>query len=93
MIFGHMIIQTGFLHERLPAHFAHFPPVTGVYPLVEVQSSLPQECLPTISTVVILNRLMFKLVFVHALEAKGLVLTLFALIFLSQHVEVVYMFP
>lgn len=83
MVLRHVVIQTGLLHERLPAYPANFPSVSSMYPLVQIQGRFPQERLLTKPAVVVLNRLMFILMLVHTFEAEGLVFAKLALIFLA----------
>lgn len=92
MILGHVIVQTGFLHESLAADGTHFPPVPRVNPLVEIQRRLPKERLSAELAVVILDRPMFKLMLVQTFETEGLVVAKITLVLLTEHVEVVDMF-
>lgn len=90
VVLCHVIVQTRFLHERLAAHLAHFPPVSRVDPLVQVQGRLPQERLLAEPALVILHRLVLELMLVHTFEAKRFVLAKLAFVPLAHHVEVVY---
>lgn len=87
-----MIVQTRFLDKGLVAHFTNLPSVTSMNPFVQIQRRFSQKRLRTELTMIIFRRFMFKLMFVHSLEAERLVVTQITFIFLPQHVKIVNMF-
>lgn len=88
-----MIVQTRFLNERLPAHFANFSPITCMDSLVKSQCSFPNKSFPTKLTLMIFRCFMFKFMFIHSFEAKRLVFTKLTGITFTEHMKIVYVFP
>lgn len=88
---GHVVPETGMLHERLPALGALHPLVSRVDPLVYIQGRPPQKRLLTILAVEILRCFMrdhmpLQISATEAFEATDRALNL-----LAQHVEAVPM--